>query len=137
MSSEAANTNLLKDAYRRWSETQGDPEIFLALADPGIKFGSIPRGEAPLNFAKTYDSRDALREYFDGLHAGWTMEHYKMDEYVAQGDYVVARGTCAWRNRQTGKLADTPKVDFWRFQDGKAIEFYEYFDTARVAAAAA
>jgi len=33
--------------------------------------------------------------------------------------------------------AETPKVDFWRFRDGKAVEFYEYFDTACVAAAAA
>jgi ketosteroid isomerase-like protein len=31
---------------------------------------------------------------------------------------------------------ETPKIDFWRFKDGKAIEFYEYFDTACVAAAA-
>ncbi|MHC2867436.1 ketosteroid isomerase-like protein [Bradyrhizobium diazoefficiens] len=31
---------------------------------------------------------------------------------------------------------ETPKLDFWRFKDGKAIEFYEYFDTACVVAAA-
>ena len=42
-----------------------------------------------------------------------------------------------WTNRKTGKIAETPKVDFWRFRDGKAVEFYEYFDTACVAAAAA
>ena len=137
MSDEAANIDLLKDAYRRWSETRGDTEIFLALSDADIKFGSIPRGEAPLTFARDYDCRDALREYFDGLHAGWTMVHYTMDDYVAQGDFVVARGVCAWKNRQTGKVAETPKVDFWRFRNGKAVEFYEYFDTAHVAAAAA
>ena len=32
----------------------------------------------------------------------------------------------------TGKIVETPKVDFWRFRDGKAVEFYEYYDTARV-----
>ena len=46
MSDEAANIDLLKDAYRRWSETRGDTEIFLALSDPDIKFGSIPRRSA-------------------------------------------------------------------------------------------
>jgi len=137
MSSDTANVDLLKDAYRRWSETRGDPEIFLALADCDIRFGSIPRGEAPLTFARDYDCRDALRNYFEGLHAGWTMVHYTMDEFIAQGDVVVARGTCAWTNKSTGKVAESPKVDFWRFRDGKAIEFYEYFDTAHVAAAAA
>ena len=48
----------------------------------------------------------------------------------------VARGSTAWINKKTGKKAETPKVDFWRFRDGKAVEFYEYFDTACVAAAA-
>jgi len=46
------------------------------------------------------------------------------------------RGSTAWRHKRTGKVADTPKVDFWRFRDGKAVEFYEYYDTAAVFAAA-
>ena len=45
MSSETANVDLLKHAYRQWSETRGDPEVFLALADCDIKFGSMARGE--------------------------------------------------------------------------------------------
>ena len=60
-----------------------------------------------------------------------------VDEFIAQGDSVVARGSTAWVNKKTGKKAETPKVDFWRFRDGMAVEFYEYFDTACVAAAAA
>ena len=78
-----------------------------------------------------------MKAYFDGLLTDWTMVHYTIDEYIAQGDTVVARGSTAWVNKQTGKRAETPKVDFWRFRDGKAVEFYEYFDTACVAAAAA
>jgi ketosteroid isomerase-like protein len=65
------------------------------------------------------------------------MIYYKVDEFIADGDAVVARGSCAWTNKRTGKRAETPKVDFWRFKDGKAVEFYEYFDTAAAAAAAA
>jgi hypothetical protein len=30
-----------------------------------------------------------------------------------------------------------PKCESWRFADGKAVEFYEYFDTAQVAMAMA
>jgi uncharacterized protein len=40
------------------------------------------------------------------------------------------RGSTAWRHRRSGNPSDTPKIDFWRFRSGKAIEFYEYFDTA-------
>jgi uncharacterized protein len=59
-----------------------------------------------------------------------------MNEFVADGDVVVVRGSCAWRHKRTGKEVDSPKIDFWRFRDGKAIEYYEYFDTARAFEAA-
>jgi uncharacterized protein len=138
MSSEAANVEILREAYGKWHETKGGSlDHFLGMADPEISFGSIPRGAAPMTFAKQYDNREAMKAYFDGLLTDWTMVHYTIDEYIAQGDSVVARGSTAWVNRKTGKKAETPKVDFWRFRDGKAVEFYEYFDTACVAVAAA
>ena len=138
MANEAANVKILKDAYRRWNDSRGGSvEEIMEICAPDICWGSVPRGAAPLEFAKDCSSKDEMRGYFDGLLSGWTMEHYTIDEYVAQGDAVVARGSCAWVNKQTGKRAETPKVDFWRFRDGKAVEFYEYFDTASVAAAAA
>jgi uncharacterized protein len=64
------------------------------------------------------------------------MIHYTVDEYIAQDDAVFARGSTAWRNKKTGKTVDTPKADFWRFRDGKVVEFYEYYDTAGIIAAA-
>jgi len=56
---------------------------------------------------------------------------HDMDEFIAQGDRVVVVGRVAWRNRQTGKTVDTPKVDVWRIRDGKAVDFVEFYDTAR------
>jgi hypothetical protein len=138
MSSESANVQLLKEAYRRWNDSKGDSVDywFDNVMAPKISFGSIPRGASPLAYATQYQDSAQLRTYFDGLLSDWSMQHYTMDEYVAQGDAVVARGSCAWTCKRTGKLAETPKLDFWRFKDGKAIEFYEYFDTACVVAAA-
>jgi ketosteroid isomerase-like protein len=46
------------------------------------------------------------------------------------------QGVCSWTHKGTGKTCETPKVDIWRFRDGKAIEFYELFDTAAAFAAA-
>lgn len=138
MSSEAANVEILRGAYRQWNDTRGGSvEQILSICDPNISWASVPRGDAPLTFAKQYNEREALHEYFSGLLKDWEMVHYTIDEYVAQGDAVFARGSCAWTNKKTRKIAETPKVDFWRFRNGKAVEFYEYFDTARVAAAAA
>ncbi len=138
MANEAANVEILKAAYRQWHDSRGGSVAqIMEVCDPDISWGSVPRGAAPLTFAKECCSRDEMRSYFDGLLADWSMVHYTIDEYIAQGDTVVARGSCAWTNKKTGKIAETPKVDFWRFRNGKAVEFYEYFDTAGVAAAAA
>ena len=61
---------------------------------------------------------------------------YDMDDFIAQDDRVVVIGNVAWRNKATGKVAETPKVDIWRFRDGKVVEFAEFYDTARSFAAA-
>jgi ketosteroid isomerase-like protein len=137
LSQETTNVEVLKEAYRRWNDTLGGSvDHFFSFVDDKISFGSVPRGAAPLEFATQYNSKNDLRGYFDALLADWKMVHYTIDEYIAQGDAVVARGSTSWTNKQTGKTAETPKVDFWRFRNGKAVEFYEYFDTACVAAAA-
>ncbi|MFB6451626.1 nuclear transport factor 2 family protein [Bradyrhizobium tunisiense] len=137
MSSDA-NVALLKDAYREWNDSKGlnVDYWFDNVIGPQIKFDSVPRGAEPMPFAKRYDDRAELRGYFDGLLADWSMQYFTMNEYVAQGDTVVARGECAWTNKRTGKVAKTPKVDFWKFKDGKAVEYHEFFDTASVVAAA-
>jgi ketosteroid isomerase-like protein len=131
------NVEILKDAYARWHDSKGGSvDHWMALVSDDIQFGSLAQGAPDMLFARAYDNREALRGYFEGLCSEWEMIHYTVDEFVADGDAVFMRGSCAWRNKKTGKAVDTPKIDFWRFRDGKVVEFYEYYDTARVFAAA-
>lgn len=131
------NVRLLEKAYARWHETRGGSvDDWMALIDDNFQFGSLAQSAPQMAFATTYNSRTALKNYFDGLRAEWEMIHYTMNEFVAEGEVVVVRGNVAWRNKRTGKEVQTPKIDFWRFRGGKAVEFYEYFDTARAFAAA-
>ena len=138
MSGESANVKMLQEAYRLWNDSKGasvNHWLDTVVAE-NVSFGSVPRGVEPLQFARQYRDRKELAGYFNSLLGDWDMKHYTVEEYIAQGDVVVARGSTAWTNKKTGKVADTPKIDFWRFKDGKAVEFYEYFDTACAAAAA-
>jgi ketosteroid isomerase-like protein len=136
MPDEANNVALLKDAYRRWHESKGGSvDHWMGIVADDIKFGSLAQAAPEMAFARSYSNRDALRGYFDGLLGEWEMIHYTANQFVAQGDAVFMRGSTAWRNKKTGKSVE-PKVDFWRFRDGKAVEYYEYFDMARVVAAA-
>ncbi len=137
MSSEAQNVAILREAYRQWHDTRGGSvDQLLSVCDQSISFGSLPRGAAPMQFAAQYDNREALRGYFKELLEQWSMNFYEVMQFVAQGDTVVMQGVCSWTNKATSKICETPKVDIWRFHDGKAIEFYELFDTAAAFAAA-
>jgi ketosteroid isomerase-like protein len=138
MSNEARNVEILKDAYARWHDSKGGSvDHWMTVVGENVRFGSLARGAPEMAFATKYDGRHALRGYFDGLLSDWEMIHYTVDEFIAQGDAVFMKGSTAWRHKRTGRIADTPKVDFWRFtDDGKAVEYYEYYDTALVFAAA-
>lgn len=138
MSEESRNVALLEHAYRRWSETKGGSvDDWLAICADRMAFGSLAHGAAPTPYLRAYSSRDELKSYFDGIGRDWEMMEYVVENFVAQGDRVVMLGRCAWRHRMTDKVVWTAKADSWRFADGKAVEFFEFYDTAQVLAAAA
>lgn len=127
----------LKAAYAHWHVTKaGSVDTWMALCDEHIKFGSLAEGRSRVEFTAALRGRDTLKAYFDGLTGGWTMIHFTVDRILVDGDTAVMIGSTAWINKATGKDVETPKVDVWRFNDaGKAIEFYEYYDTATMLAA--
>ena len=136
MSDETANVAVLKDAYRRWHDSRGGSvDHGMSICDENIKFGSLAQGATGVEYLTAYNARDELKKYFNGLLRDWEMIEYRPDEFVAQGDRVVMIGHCSWRAKTSGKVVSTPKADVWRFANGKAVEFYEFFDTAQVVAA--
>lgn len=137
MSQEAQNIELLKDAYKRWHDSKGGSvDHWMSIVADDIRFGSIARGKSPLGFTQPVNNKEELRGYFDGLLGDFSMVHYTIHNYVADGDLVFVRCTTSWQNKKTAKSFETPKADFWRFRDGKIVEFYEFYDTAQVMASA-
>jgi ketosteroid isomerase-like protein len=138
MGDEARNVDILKQAYARWSETLGgSADEWLQICSETISFGSIAQGPEGAKYLTEYRSRDALKDYFAGLERDWQMIEFATEHFVAQGDRVVMLGRCAWRYKKTGKVVWTHKADSWRMKNGKAVEFFEYYDTAQVHAAVA
>ena len=83
--------------------------ISWTIVDQNISFGSLPRGEAPMQFAAQYDNREVLRGYFKGLLEQWSMNFYEVKQFIAEGDMVVMQGFCSWTNKATGKTVETPE----------------------------
>lgn len=139
MSHEERNTAILHRVYDQWRDSKGkSKDRWLSIVADEINFGSLAQGRPEtLAFTKARKTKAEVAQYLDEVVCDWEMIDYVIDHYVAQGDRVVAIGRMCWRNRNTSKVVDSPKLDVWRFDDaGNAIEFFEYYDTAAAIAAA-
>lgn len=139
MSIEDRNVAIAQQAYRLWRDSKGGSiGHWLSILSSEVDFRSLAQGQPEaMSFTQPRRGAAEVENYLKELTANWEMIDYVVEEYIAQGDRVVAIGRTAWRNKATGKAVDTPKLDVWRFNDdGKALEFFEYYDTAGVIAAA-
>jgi hypothetical protein len=93
MGDATRNVEVLKDAHQRWANSKGGSvDHWMTIVSDDIQFGSLARGAPEMRFATSYDNRSLLRDYFEGLLTGWDMIHYTVDEFVADGCAVRARG---------------------------------------------
>ena len=137
MSEDNSNLVALKEAYRLWHDTKaGSVDHWLNLMTDDVKFRSLAEGARNMEFTRLATCKQDVKTYFMGLTTDWEMIHYRVDEYIAQGDRIVALGSCSFKHKRTGKVLDTPKADFHKFRDGKICEFFEFYDTAQTIAVA-
>jgi ketosteroid isomerase-like protein len=120
----------LKQAYATWSHSKGvTADHWFELFADQIEMRSVLAPELPDDLAAHRVSKAAAIEYFQTLGRDWEMIAFDADHFIDGGDDVAMVGRCAWRNRATGKIVDTPKVDIWHFEGGKAVTFLEMFDS--------
>jgi hypothetical protein len=99
-------------------------------------FRSLANGAEPVPFTRQAQGRAAVKAYLVALTREWEMVSTDEREFICQGDRVAVVADMAWRNKATGKVFQSPKVDLWRIKDGHALEFSEFYDTAAILAAA-
>jgi uncharacterized protein len=54
------------------------------------------------------------------------------EQFVADGDTVVALGSCAWKHKSSGEPAMVKMVHVWTMDGGKAVAFQQHIDTVKV-----
>ena len=124
------NVELLQRSYARWSETKGAnidevPDMF----DDRIEMRSVLTDDVPHETSGTHRTQAEARAYFEALQRDWEMIFYEVDRFIADEDDVVMVGRCRYRHRGTNQEVETPKVDIWHFENGKATQFFELFDS--------
>ena len=128
----------LTAAYDNWRATKGRnlDEVLDLFADE-IEMSSVLEANAPQHeLARTHSSKEDARAYFKELLDNWEMIDFPTERILVDGDTAVWIGRCSWRNKHDGKELDTRKVDIWTFHNGKAVRFFEMFDSLGFARAA-
>lgn len=127
----------LKSAYDNWRRTKGgNLDEVLNLFDEQIEMHSVLEPGVKHELARVQTSREDTKKYFRELLDNWEMIDFPTEKVLADGDTVVWIGRCHWRNKKDGNVLDTPKIDVWTFRNGKAVRFFEMFDSLGFARAA-
>ena len=132
------NLARLKAAYAAWNDRKGDSiEVWRELMGEPFRLGSVSAETvADLGFAGERHSKDDAIEYLTAIFEHWEMVHYTPQHYVGDDERIAMFGMCAFRNKRTGKVAECRIACLWRFENGKAVELIDVFDSAVAAAAA-
>ena len=54
------------------------------------------------------------------------------EQFIADGDTVVALGSYRWKHKSSGAAATVKMAHVWTLADGKAVAFQQHVDTLRV-----
>lgn len=54
------------------------------------------------------------------------------EQFIADGDTVVALGNYFWKSKGSGAPAEVKMVHVWTLEDGKAVAFQQHTDTLKV-----
>jgi ketosteroid isomerase-like protein len=123
----ATNKEIVQGAYASFA--QGDVPAALAAMDESIVWTEADG--FPL--AGTYVGPQAVLEGVF-MRLGEIGDEFAPvpDQYIAEGDTVVALGTYSWKHKSTGAPAQVKMVHVWTVADGKLATFQQHVDTVKV-----
>ena len=123
----ATNREIVEGAYASFA--QGDvPAALGAMAD------DIQWTEADgFPLAGTYVGPQAVLEGVF-MRLGEIGDEFAAvpDQFVADGDTVVALGHYTWKHKNSAEPASVKMVHVWTIKGGKAVAFQQHVDTVRV-----
>lgn len=125
--SEQDNTQIVKDAYASFK--RGDIESILTALTEDVTW-TLPGPTDIIPFAGERRGRDEVGQFFSALAENQEPLEFEPQQFVAQGDKVVALGQYRWRIKSTGRETASDWAHVFTVRDGKIAGFQEYYDTA-------
>ncbi len=130
LSSENPEENkvVLRQAYEAYAELNAEP-LISALADD-VTYNSVARC-SDFRFAGPCYGGDAFVGNLKCIADEYQLKRFDVLDVVAEGDLVAVHADVAFEERETGRLAETEKLDVFRMFNGHITEFNEFFDTLK------
>jgi ketosteroid isomerase-like protein len=124
---EDNNVKTVKDAYLAFKD-HNIPALLRCLTGDVRWFLIGPPDLIPT--AGTRKGCEQVEEFFATLEAIGEIQSFRPQDFVAEGDKVVAMGELQARVKSTGKLIDSPWVHVFTLRDRKISEFRSFYDSA-------
>jgi ketosteroid isomerase-like protein len=122
---EQENTKTVKQAYDYFKS--GNIEGVLSLMSNDVDW-RLPKVEN-MPHAGTRKGIEQVSEFFSILDEVQDAKQFDPNEFIAQGDRVVAMGHYIWKVKPTNREYESDFVHVFTVRDGKITGFDEYFDT--------
>lgn len=129
---EQDNVRVVQDAYAAFkrADIQGLLELFAEDID-----WWTPGSPEQIPYAGRRSGRGPVGDFFARLAETTEFTVFDPQQYIAQGDRVVASGNYRGRTLTAGRPFDIDWLHVFTVRDGRITSFREYNDTAALAAA--
>jgi ketosteroid isomerase-like protein len=122
------NTQVVKDAYAAF--LRGDVAGVLNLLTDDVEWEGVKGTEGTLPQAGLRRGKADVARFFQEVDATTQFDRFEPQEFVAQGDSVVAIGVYSGTAKANGQHASSDWVMVFNMRDGKVARFREFCDSA-------
>jgi len=128
---EQDNIGLIRKIYAAFGA--GDVQTILDSVADGADW--INHGPVTVPYAGSRKGKTQILEFFQAIANSTTGGIVVADNFIAQGDTVVALGSYKATVRTTGAEIDTPVAHIFTVRDGIVVRWEGFSDSALVATA--
>ena len=128
---EQANIEVIRSTYAAFNAA--DLTAILSHLADGATWHN--QGPATVPYAGTFNGKTEIPRFFQAIAESTTGGEVAAEEFIAQGERVVALGRYRATVRANGTAIDCPIAHVFTVRNGLIVSWEGYSDTVQVAAA--
>ena len=124
--SEQDNIQVVREMFTAFS--RGDAQAMLDLLTDDVEWRIA--GPTQVTYAGIRRGKDKVADFLKVIAEASEFEHFEAEEFIAQGDKVVALGHERQRVKPSGLSVENDWAMVFTLRDGKIARYRNYVDTA-------